>query len=91
VAYALEVHRRARRAIERLSRASPDDYDRIAAAIDGLADNPRPARASKLRGRAPLWRLRVGDYRIVYNVFDPDLLVTIEDILRRTTTTYKDR
>jgi mRNA interferase RelE/StbE len=91
VAYELEVHRRARRVLERLSRASPEDFAKVAAAIDGLADEPRPTGAAKLRGRGPLWRIRVGNYRIVYDVFDPDQLVTIEDVLRRSTTSYKER
>jgi mRNA interferase RelE/StbE len=60
------------------------------AAISGLSTDPRPRGSTKLRGRAPMWRIRVGDYRIVYNVFDPDQLVTIEYILRRSTRTYKD-
>lgn len=42
-------------------------------------------------GRAPLYRLRAGDYRIIYAIFDPDELVTIEEIKRRTTTTYRDK
>ena len=91
MAYALEVHRRARRVLERLFRAAPGDFERIEVAIDALAEEPRPRGASKLRGRGPYWRIRVGEYRIVYNIFDPDQLVTIEDILRRTTTTYKER
>jgi mRNA interferase RelE/StbE len=90
VAYALEVHRRARRFLESLAAASPTVFSRIERAIDGLAEDPRPRGATKLRGRGPLWRIRAGEYRIVYSIFDPDRVVNIEYILRRTTTTYKD-
>jgi mRNA interferase RelE/StbE len=89
VAYALEVHRRARRFLEDLARGSPADYERIEEAIDGLVDDPRPPGTAKLRGRGLLWRVRVGEYRIVYSILDPDQVVNIEYILRRTTRTYR--
>lgn len=51
---------------------------RIADAIDALADNPRPSGAVKLAGEADnLWRIRVGDYRIVYQIQDERLVVLI--------------
>ena len=90
MAYALEVHRRARRYLEDLARGSPADCDRIENAIGGLAADPRPPGSAKLRGRGPLWRIRAGEYRIVYSILDPDQMVNIEYILRRTTRTYKD-
>lgn len=43
---------------------------RIAAKIDALASQPRPAGAKKLKGADDLWRVRVGDYRIIYAVDD---------------------
>ena len=56
--------------------------DRISAAIDGLAINPRPAGAAKLAGRDDL-RIRIGDYRIVYAVDDAEGLVIIARIAHR--------
>jgi len=56
--------------------------DRIAAAIDGLAINPRPTGSVKLAGRDD-FRLRVGDYRIVYPVDDAEDLVIIARIAHR--------
>jgi len=91
VAYALELHRRARRYLERLSLGSPDDFARIAAALDDLAGDPRPAGSAKLHARGPVWKLRVGEYRIVYAIFDPDKLVSVEEIMRRSTRSYKER
>ena len=51
---------------------------RIADAIDGLADDPRPPGAVKLAGVAgPLWRIRVGDHRIIYQIEDERLIILI--------------
>ena len=75
--------------MEDLARGSAADCERIEAAIDGLVVDPRPRGAVKLRAGL-LWRLRVGEYRVVYSIFDPDQVVNIEYILRRTTRTYKD-
>jgi mRNA interferase RelE/StbE len=85
VAYELQVERAARKDLERL----PDqDYRRIEAVIDRLAEDPRPRGTRKLRGPAGRWRMRVGNYRVVYAVFDQERLVKILRVLRRTTTTY---
>ncbi len=60
-----------------LKRILGPERRRIAAAIDGLADEPRPHGAVKLVGEAKLYRVRVGDYRIVYTVEDGRLIVLI--------------
>ncbi len=56
--------------------------DRIAAAIDGLAEDPRPRGSVELAGRND-YRVRVGDYRIVYAVDDDERLVLIARIAHR--------
>ena len=56
--------------------------DRIAAAIDGLGLDPRPTGSVKLAGRDD-FRIRVGDYRIVYAVNDAEDLVLIARIAHR--------
>ena len=56
--------------------------DRIAAAIDGLGIDPRPTGSVKLAGRDD-FRIRAGDYRIVYAVDDADDLVLIARIAHR--------
>jgi mRNA interferase RelE/StbE len=56
--------------------------DRIENAIDGLAADPRPFGAVKLAGRDD-YRIRVGDYRIVYAVDDAELLVLVARIAHR--------
>lgn len=51
-----------------LSRIHGKDYARIEAVIDALAEDPRPAGCVKLAGDDNAWRIRVGDYRVVYEV-----------------------
>ena len=50
---------------------------RVQAAVELLADDPRPPSAKKLVGGAGEWRVRTGDYRIVYEVHDDVLLVLV--------------
>ena len=83
--YKLQVERRVRRAIDALPQR---DYIRIERAIDALADEPRPRGTKKLRGGTPLWRLRVGEYRVIYAVFDRELIVKIVGVARRREDTY---
>jgi mRNA interferase RelE/StbE len=56
---------------------------RIGAAIDALAINPRPPSCVKLTDEDNLWRIRVGDYRILYEVHDGRLLVLVIRIADR--------
>ena len=50
---------------------------RISDAIDSLEKNPRPPGTKKLKGTEDLYRLRVGDYRIIYAIQDDELLVIV--------------
>jgi mRNA interferase RelE/StbE len=56
---------------------------RIVAAIDDLAYDPRPSGAVKLTGEQDLWRIRVGNYRIVYSIEDKRLIVTLVRVAHR--------
>ncbi len=73
------MHRDAVRAYRRLHGPL---RDRIRAAVDGLAGEPRPAGAVKLAGRDD-FRIRVGDYRIVYAIDDRDRVVLVARIAHR--------
>lgn len=55
----------------------------LATKIDSLADQPRPAGCKKLRGADDLWRVRVGDYRIIYAVDDTAPVIEIRVIRHR--------
>lgn len=56
---------------------------RVGAAIDGLADNPRPNGAAPVNGQADHYRIRVGDFRVVYAVADAVLVVTVTRVRHR--------
>ena len=71
----------ARRELGNLGR---DVTPRIAAAIDALTENPRPPGCRLLRDRASrTWRVRVGDWRILYDIDDAGGVVTILHVLHR--------
>jgi mRNA interferase RelE/StbE len=65
-----------KQAQKQLAKISPPDYTKIVAALKELAANPRPYGYKKLKGR-PGYRIRVGDYRIIYQVKDNVLTVFI--------------
>lgn len=60
-----------------LRKFDPQVRRRVQAAIDLLATNPRPPKATQLVGGAGEWRVRTGDYRIVYEVHDDQIVVLI--------------
>lgn len=78
--YEVRLARRARRSLESLERR---EQQRIRAALDLLAANPRPPNCVALRGEDSVYRVRVGDYRIVYEVIDDVLLVHVVRIGHR--------
>ena len=77
--YALSLERAAFKQLERL----PEDIRvRIADAINALANDPRPFGCKKLAGREA-YRLRIGDYRVVYELDDNNSAVLIVTVLHR--------
>lgn len=86
MAYELQVERAARRG---LARVPADDYARLERAIDALAEEPRPRGSKKLRAPAPMWRIRVWDYRVIYSVFERERIVKILGVARRRSQTYE--
>ena len=56
---------------------------RILRRIEALAATPRPAGRKKLEGAENLWRLRVGDWRVVYSVDDSKRLVDVSAVRHR--------
>ena len=78
--YRIELLPSAARQFEKLPVAI---HRRVGRAIDGLAVDPRPPGAHKLAGAEDVWRLRVGDYRVLYQVGDVVLLVLIVKIGHR--------
>ncbi len=81
--YQLKLTSRAQRQIDKLP---AEDLRRIVVALHQLEGNPRPTGARKLRG--PIYRIRAGDWRIIYAVFNKDNLIIVGKIARRSKDTY---
>jgi mRNA interferase RelE/StbE len=56
---------------------------RIAEAVMSLAENPRPRKARKLSGKGDFYRIRSGDYRVIYEVREKALVVLIVKVGHR--------
>jgi mRNA interferase RelE/StbE len=78
--YRIEITGAALRVIGHLARPQ---RERIRRAIDALGENPRPAGVKKLSGRSDEYRIRVGDYRVVYTIRDDILLVLVVRVAHR--------
>lgn len=77
--YKIEIRDTAKKQILKIS---PPHFQRIEAHIDALAHNPRPPDALKLKGETG-YRLRVGDYRILYEIDDERQEVVIYRVKHR--------
>ena len=71
--YTVSILRRAQKELQRIPQ---EDYERVREAMRALAHNPRPTGCLALTGRAG-WRIRVGDYRVIYEIDDAQHTVTI--------------
>ena len=78
--YAVRLKRSAVKTLEKL----PQDVQRrVRLRIDGLPADPRPTGVKKLAGDPNLWRIRVGNYRLVYEIHDRRRLVVVLRIAHR--------
>jgi mRNA interferase RelE/StbE len=77
--YRVELTSAAARELRKLDR---QDADRVTAAIRKLEDDPRPHGATKLSGRGE-YRIRVGDHRVIYEIDDSKVVVTVIKIGNR--------
>ena len=78
--YDVLIERTAERDIKSLPTAL---FDRILPRITALADNPRPTGCHKLAGSKNDWRIRIGDYRVVYEIDDARKQVKIFRVRHR--------
>jgi len=66
------------KAVQKQLDALPDDvYDRIAEKIEQLAENPRPDGVVKMKGSDHEYRIRIGDYRVRYEIDDKELIILL--------------
>ena len=79
MAYQVTLKKRAIKALEDINEPY---YSNVKAAIYALANNPRPKGYKKLKGRDG-YRIRVADYRIIYDILDKILLVDVIDLGHR--------
>ncbi len=88
--YRLEVSPAADRDLAKLKgRIRKQDFERLRAAVRSLADEPRPQGVRKIKDAERAYRIRVGSYRVVYEVYNDDNLVLILQVARRSETTYR--
>ncbi|MGK7957563.1 MAG: type II toxin-antitoxin system RelE/ParE family toxin [Crocosphaera sp.] len=62
---------------KQLKQLSSDIYQRIITKISKLADEPRPTDVKKLKGFDNEYRIRIGDYRVRYEINDPELIIVL--------------
>ncbi|MBD2597605.1 type II toxin-antitoxin system RelE/ParE family toxin [Nostoc spongiaeforme FACHB-130] len=84
--YEVKFTKSARKGFKKLS---PEVQERIQIKIDELAIEPRPNGVKKLKGEENLYRIRVSDYRVIYEIFDDVLLVSVVEVGHRSNI-YKD-
>ena len=73
----------ARPARKELEALAEDIQDRVLVRVVTLATEPRPSGCKKLSGSGDLWRLRVGDYRVVYSINDTQRLIDVIAVRHR--------
>lgn len=71
------------RARKETRRLDPQVLRRIAKSIDQLAENPRPPGSLKVKTSEGLWRIRVGDWRIGYEIDDQKRMITVVTVGHR--------
>lgn len=79
--YSLQIKRSASQELEAVAQKS--DRQRLVSRIQALASNPRPPGSEKLAGHADRYRVRQGDYRVVYSIDDAEQIVLIVKVGHR--------
>ncbi|PJB49253.1 MAG: type II toxin-antitoxin system mRNA interferase toxin, RelE/StbE family [Chloroflexi bacterium CG_4_9_14_3_um_filter_45_9] len=77
--YKVELRRRVQ---DKLDSLPESDREMVMDALISLEENPRPRGMEKIRGKE-LWRVRKGDYRVVYDIDDDAKIVTVVRIGHR--------
>ncbi|MFH1077053.1 MAG: type II toxin-antitoxin system RelE/ParE family toxin [Pseudomonadota bacterium] len=80
VNYSISFARSATKELEKLDNKT---IQRILAKIEALSNEPRPTNCKKLQGEENFWRIRIGNYRIIYSIYDKKHIVDIIAIRHR--------
>lgn len=87
--YEIKLNPSAKRDLEKLARRiNEGDFGRLETAISQLIVMPKPPGYRKIKGLENSFRIRVGEYRIIYEIYDKELLVLIIRVGRRNESTY---
>lgn len=78
--YKVEFTKSAKKALDRIPNTV---RNQLTVKISSLKDNPRPDGCKKLKGEEDLYRIRVGDYRVVYLIQDGKLIVVVVKVGHR--------
>ncbi len=85
--YRIEYERSARKELATLPRPT---QRRVVDAIEGLSNDPRPAGYRKITGTRNGYRIRVGRYRVLYEVKDQVLIIVIIRVAKRDEAAYRN-
>ena len=85
--YRVELAPAVQRQARRLER---QDARRVRDALRSLASDPRPSGSTKLAGFAAVWRVRAGQFRIIYEIHDDERRLMVLRVARRDERTYRD-
>jgi len=66
-----------------LTKIHKNDVKKIIAKIELLSDDPFPSGYKKIKGKLKLWRIRIGDYRVIYSIEQANLIIYIIRIRHR--------
>ncbi|MGD2158829.1 MAG: type II toxin-antitoxin system RelE/ParE family toxin [Anaerolineales bacterium] len=83
--YQLKIHRKVEKQLQRIPK---NHRERVVQTMRSLRENPKPSGCVKLEDS--LYRVRQGQYRIIYAVFDEEIVIVICKVARRAEDTYKN-
>ncbi|GGH59626.1 type II toxin-antitoxin system RelE family toxin [Rothia aerolata] len=74
MSYTVVLTNPAKKQIRKLPRSV---QEQIIFMLEGLSEDPRPYHSTKLVGHQTAWRIKVGQYRVIYDIFDAELVVSV--------------
>mgnify|MGYP001308288836 CR=1 FL=1 len=80
MSYQIVIPKPAQKQLDNISKI---ERDRLIVTLRSLADDPRPNGVKKLKGYDNTYRVRVGDYRIIYEIKDKELIVLLLSVSHR--------